>query len=47
MKAHYETHFESENTLLEKWKLINPFLKIQLNLLTPQDLYYLDTYLVV
>ena len=27
MKAHFETHFENENIFLEKWKVINPFLK--------------------
>ena len=27
MKAHSETHFENENMFLERWKLINPFLK--------------------
>ena len=27
MKAHSETHFENENMFLEKWKVINPFLK--------------------
>ena len=27
MKAHSETHFENESMFLEKWKVINPFLK--------------------
>ena len=28
MTAHCETHFENENMFSEKWKLINPFLKV-------------------
>ena len=27
MEAHSQTHFENENMFLEKWKVINPFLK--------------------
>ena len=27
IKAHSETHFENENMFLEKWKVINPYLR--------------------
>ena len=27
MKAHSETHFENVNMFLEKWKVINPYLR--------------------
>ena len=32
MKAHSETYFENENMFLEKWKIINPFFKKNLQL---------------
>ena len=32
MKVHYKTHFENENVFLEKWKVINPFLRKEVHI---------------